>query len=286
MKVFVKNRNRLMFFWILLTTYLFVMTVNTWAQVAISSEPFEDLPAHYILMIDQSGSVTKISQYKDEIANLVSKRIPELITHPAKYGIGLPPYRPGKDYLSIIFFGIPESERDFSKLLHPAVTFWCGKDQFQILGQRIYEQTFDRYFSAISVALPLSLPLVATSLSNTEVLADPKLADTDIHFCRTVGIILTDSMYNVEGSSLDELSYLSRYGKVKGMEKARMKIQEVRRYYDYDLNFWTFFNEGKSGKLLIGIREFVPKTIALSSLLEKVSDFSLSRFASTSKELY
>jgi len=269
-----------------LSAYLFALTTRTQAEAFTSSKPFEDLPAHYILLIDQSGSIAKIPQYKEEIARLLSERIPDLITHPAESGIALPPYRLGKDYLSVVFFGIPESDRNFGKLLHPAVIFWCDKEQFQILSQRIYQQSFDRYFSAISVTLPLSLPLVRESLSNPGVLANRKVANTDLRFCRTVGIILTDAMYNVEKSSLDELSYLSRYGEVEGMEEARMKIQEVRRYYDYDVNFWTFFNEGRTKRFLVAIREFVPKTVALSSLLAKVSDVSLARFAPTSKELY
>lgn len=257
------------------------------AQVDLS-KPSADFPAHYILLIDKSGSMTRGAHRAKDVADiqsLVSERIPELIIRPEEHGISLPPYRLGKDYLSVLFFGIPKAERDFGNLLHPAVIFWSGTEQFQILKKRITADLFNAYYSAISVATPLSLALIKETLSQPKVLADPKLAEADLRFSRTVGIILTDAKENLEGSSLNVLEYLAGAG-VQGSEEARTRIQQVRRYSDYESNVRTFPGEGQTGRFLIGLREFVPKEVALPNLVAKITDVALERFAPTPSEIF
>ena len=275
--------------WVVLAIWLPWLGIGSVrGEVSESSEPYEDLPAHYLLLIDTGGSIKRIPNYKEELHRLVTQRIPDLITHPGDNGITLPPFRLGKDYLSVIFFGIPapKAQRHFANLLHPERLFWADPAQFQILGERIRSQAFEAHFSAISLAFPLSLPLIKQSRAKPELFADPALAQAAWRFSRTVGIVLSDTGYNDEASSLDELTYLATAGRVKGMEATRKTIQEVRRFYDYDLNAWMFLRQGKSKRFLIALREFVPKAVSLPRLLAKPSAITLERFAPTSKELY
>ncbi|MHB9075486.1 MAG: hypothetical protein ACYC6G_18435 [Desulfobaccales bacterium] len=275
---------------------LFAIVLATAALLSIASGKlsaqgtgvaYEELPAHYIILLDISGSMRKFSH---DVGPILSERIPELIKNPDRFGIKLPPFRPGFDYVSLLLFGIPQDNLHFDAVLHPKSIFWQDSKQFEILGSRIAPTLqFNMHFSAISIAIPLSLEVIRDTLTNPalqETLVDRRLAKNPPRFSRTVGIIVTDAMYNLEGSSVDELTYLSQAGSVGGQQETRERIARVRRFYDYDLNVSTFFKEGSSKKLLIGIREFVPKTIALSSLVMKISDINLKRYAPSMGELF
>lgn len=232
-----------------------------------------DLPNHYILLVDASGSMGKRPTERVAIGQIITGIIPQILQGARQDSRGetLEPYRPGKDYLSLFTFGIglaPE-EKSFKKQVHPQFVLESGQGLFERAALELTQGSFSGNWTGVTTALPLAVAAVREFSGQGR--PQGLLGST-------VVLMLTDDVQNLDGPALNEISRLRAVGVADSTWAGEM-IAGVQRYYEYNQNLLYLEGLGPSKKWHLHMRLIQPRRAALTELVRVPTELSIRRTA-------